>query len=210
MSKSSIIIFTITLFAISVYTLIGPAEKSLGTNVRVVYLHGAWIWGAIASYLAAAITGLFGLIMHRESLQRWSRALGRTGLVFWITSLPIAIWAMQTNWNGLYLAEPRFRLAVIFAITGLLIQIGLAIADNLTWASITNLAFTIALIWTLRMTQDVMHPSSPIYQSDARLIQVFFSGLVLLTLLLAWQVARLWMLIENVHQREDARLKTSS
>jgi hypothetical protein len=202
--------FTITLFAISVYTLIGPAEKSLGTNVRVVYLHGAWIWGAIASYLAAAITGLFGLIMHRESLQRWSRSLGRTGLVFWITSLPIAIWAMQTNWNGLYLAEPRFRLAVIFAITGLLIQIGLAIADNLTWASIANLAFTIALIWTLRMTQDVMHPSSPIYQSDARLIQVFFSGLVLLTLLLAWQVARLWMLIENVHQREDARLKTSS
>ena len=55
-----------------------------------------------------------------------------------------------------------------------------------------------------------MHPSSPIYQSDARLIQVFFSGLVLLTLLLAWQVARLWMQIENVHQREEARLKTSS
>lgn len=210
MSKSSAIIFILTLLAIAALTFLGPAEKSLGTNVRVVYLHGAWIWAAMACFLVAAIAGLFGLITRGERMQRWSRAIGRTGLLFWITSLPISMWAMQTNWNGLYLAEPRFRLAVVFAITGLLIQIGITIVDKLSWASIANLGFGIALIWSLRSTQDVLHPSSPIYQSDARLIQIFFTSLVILTLLLAWQVARFWMQRENAHQKGEVWLKTSS
>jgi len=38
----------------------------------------------------------------------------------------------------------------------------------------------------------VMHPASPILNSDAWRIQTFFLGLVLLTLLAVWQMARWW------------------
>jgi hypothetical protein len=113
--KSPLVLFVLLLFVVALFTVLGPAEKTLGSNVRVVYLHGAWVWAALAAFLAAGLVGLVGLLTRRVSLHYWSRALGRTGLFFWITYLPLSMWAMQSNWNGLFLAEPRWRLAIIFA-----------------------------------------------------------------------------------------------
>jgi hypothetical protein len=187
----------ILLAVIAVLTALGPAEKSLGNHVRVVYLHGVWVWASLAGFLAAGGFGLAGLILRKPGLKRWSRALGRTGLLFWITYLPISMWAMQTNWNGLYLSEPRWRLAVIFAVSGLLAQAGVSLLQDPAWASATNLVYVLALIVSLQNTQNVMHPQSPIFNSDALGIQLYFSLLFLLTLLVAWQVARWWHRLER-------------
>ncbi len=181
-----------SLFAIALITWISPEEKVLGAGARVVYLHGAWVWAALTAFAAAAGIGLLGLIYRRDALHAWSRALGRTGLFFWITYLPISMWAMQTSWNGLYLAEPRFRLAVIFSIAGLLLQVGLTLINRLTWNSAGNLGYAMALFTALRFTQNVMHPPSPILNSEASRIQLYFTTLFTLTLLAAWQVARWW------------------
>jgi hypothetical protein len=190
------VLFVLLLLVVALFTTLGPAEKSLGTNVRVVYLHGAWVWVALLSFYAAALVGLIGWITRRERLHYWSRALGRTGLFFWITYLPLSMWAMQTNWNGLFLAEPRWRLAVVFAIGGLLLQVGLSLLDNPAWASAANLLYAVLLWLALQSTEQVMHPSSPVLSSGAWRIQLFFGGLVLLTLLVAWQVARWWYAAE--------------
>ena len=190
--RSPLTWFGLLLAAAAGFTLLGPAEKSLGTNVRVVYLHGAWVWAALACFLAAGILGAIGLILRRESLHRWSRTLGRTGLFFWITYLPISMWAMQTNWNGLFLAEPRWRLAIVFALGGLLMQIGLTLLENPAWASAANITYFLTLLLALTNTPNVMHPPAPILTSDAWRIQLFFSGLLLLTLLAAAQFAR-WL-----------------
>jgi hypothetical protein len=200
--RSPVIGFLILLGAISVLTALGPAEKSLGIHVRVVYLHGAWVWAALANFLAAAVVGLSGLILRKPSLHQWSRALGRTGLFFWITYLPISIWAMQSNWNGLFLAEPRWRLALIFAISGLLAQVGVSLLENPAWASGTNIVFVAALFLTLHNTQNLMHPPAPILNSDAlrmhaSRIQLYFVALLGLTLLASWQVVRWWRRFER-------------
>jgi hypothetical protein len=154
-----------------------------------VYLHGAWVWVALITFAAAAVTGLAGLVAERLAWQRWSLALGRTGLVFWLMYLPLSIWAMQTNWNGLFLAEPRWRVAIVFAIGGLLMQLGLALAGALSWAAAANLVYFLLLVWVLSTTEAVMHPGSPIFSSGAARIQLFFLGLVVLSLFAAWQVA---------------------
>jgi len=195
--KSPVLWFVITLLAIVVVTALGPAEKSLGTNVRVVYLHGAWVWAAMITILAAAVVGLVGLIARNNSLQNWSRALGRTGLVFWVTYLPLSMWAMQTNWNGLFLAEPRWRVAMVFAVGGLVLQIGITLLENPAWASALNLAYALILMYVLQTTDQVMHPGSPIFGSGAWRIQVYFIVLLGLTLLAAWQVARWWRGIDS-------------
>ena len=158
---------------IVVVTALGPAEKSLGTNVRVVYLHGALVWTALICVLAAAIVGLVGLLTRRQGIHYWSRVLGRTGLVFWITYLPLSLWAMQTNWNGLFLSEPRWRVAIIFAIGGLAIQIGITLLENPAWASALNLVFAVILIYVLGTTDQVMHPGSPIFSSGSERIQIY-------------------------------------
>jgi hypothetical protein len=195
--KSPVLWFIITLLAIIVVTALGPAEKSLGTNVRVVYLHGAWVWAAMITILAAAVVGLAGLIARHNSLQYWSRALGRTGLVFWVTYLPLSLWAMQTNWNGLFLAEPRWRVAMVFAVGGLVLQIGITLLENPAWASALNLAYALILMYVLQTTDQVMHPGSPIFGSGAWRIQIYFIVLLVLTLLAAWQVARWWRGIDS-------------
>ena len=208
--KSPVLWFFISLIAIAGLALLGPAEKSLGTNVRVVYLHGAWVWASLAGLTLAAVVGLGGLILNiagmssKRFLQpddwhHWSRALGRTGLFFWITYLPISLWAMQTNWNGLFLAEPRWRVAFVFSIGGLILQIGVTLLEDPRWASAANILYAMALFLALQQAEQVMHPPSPILDSGAWRIQLFFGGLTLLTLLAASQMARWWRQLERVN-----------
>jgi hypothetical protein len=180
----------LTLALIAVVALLGPAERSLGSQVRVVYLHGVWVWTALAAFVASGVVGLVGFLTRRESWHCWSRDLGRTGLFFWITYLPLSLWAMQTTWNGLFLSEPRWRLALAFSISGLLLQVGLGLLGSLRLTSLGNMVFIGLLLYTLVRTDNVMHPASPILTSDAWLIRIYFFGLLALTLLAAGQIAQ--------------------
>lgn len=191
--------FLITMIAIVIVSAFGPAERSLGIHIRIVYLHGTWVWTSLAAFLTAGICGGLGLFTRRSTFHAWSGAFGRTGLVFWTTYLPLSLWAMQSNWNGLFLAEPRWRLAIVFAIGGLILQIGLGLADNPVLTSALNIGYLIALVFSLFQTPNVMHPASPIINSEAWHIQVYFLGLFLLTLFAAWQMARWWYKGEPNH-----------
>jgi hypothetical protein len=188
--------FILTLIAIGIYTMFGPTEYSLGTHMRIVYLHGAWVWASLAAFLTAGVSGGLGLLTRRQTFHCWSGAFGRTGLIFWVTYLPLSLWAMQSNWNGLFLAEPRWKLALVFAITGILLQIGLGLVGKPSLTSVINLGYIISLVVGLLQTTNVLHPTSPILKSDAWRIQLYFFGLVMLTLLAAWQIARWWYKLE--------------
>lgn len=182
----------LTIIGIAIFTSFGPSEHSLGTHIRIVYLHGAWVWASIATFFLAALCGGIGLLTRRKSFHCWSSAFGRTGLILWISYLPLSLWAMQSNWNGLFMAEPRWRLAMVFAISGVLLQIGLSLVNLPMLTSGLNILYFIALIIAIQNTPNVMHPASPILNSDAWRIQLFFAGLVFLTLVAAWQMARWW------------------
>jgi hypothetical protein len=188
------ILFFGTVLAIAILALFGPEEQSLGSNVKIVYLHGAWVLAAELAFAAAALVGLLALALRRERLHRWSAALGRTGIVFWLTYLPLSLWAMQANWNGLFLAEPRFRLALIFAVTGTLLQIGLWLIHVDWLTSLANLIFFIALRVVFSTASNVMHPPpSPIFNSGLWNIILFFVVLNLLAWLAAYFLTRVFL-----------------
>ncbi|HMZ09002.1 MAG TPA: hypothetical protein PK078_15405, partial [Anaerolineales bacterium] len=65
-SKSPLVYFIVTVGMIAILALFGPEEKSLGSNVRIVYLHGAWVLTAEIAFFAAALTGLLGLLLRRD------------------------------------------------------------------------------------------------------------------------------------------------
>ena len=184
--KSPLIYFLLTIAAIGLLAFLGPEEKSLGSNVRIIYLHGAWVLTAEISFFAAALAGLLGFVLRKDHFHAWSAALGRTGLFFWLTYLPLSLWAMESNWNGLFLAEPRFRLAMLFAVSGTLLQAGLWIVDSAWLTSLGNILFIIILRLTFASAQNIMHPPpSPIFSSGNFSIIAFF----LLLNLLAWVAA---------------------
>ena len=201
--KTSPLVFLFGVIAIIlITTFFGPEEKELGSNVRIVYLHGAWVLTAEIAFFAAALFGALGLsalfipaiAQRKEWLLNWAEALARTGIVFWVTYLPLSLWAMQSNWNGLFLAEPRFRLAVTFAVVGVLMQTGLWMISNKLLAAAANIAFIIILRVTFAMAANIMHPPpSPIFNSGNYGIISFFVGLNLLSWLAAYFLARWWL-----------------
>ena len=196
--KSPILLFFITVIAITLLALFGPEERSLGANVRIVYLHGAWVLAAELAFLLAGLAGLIALIARGGAFHKWSAALGRTGTIFWVTYLPLSLWAMRSNWNGLFLAEPRFRLAAIFAVTGLLLQIGLWLV-NIDWVtSLANLLFIVVLRVAFSTAENIMHPPpSPIFNSGNVAIIGFFVALILLTLVAAYFLTRMFLRVSR-------------
>ncbi len=186
--------FLITLIVIGLAALFGPEETSLGANVRYVYLHGAWVLAAEIALILAGVTGFLALLNNRPVFYRWSTALGRSGLVFWVTYLPLSLLAMQTNWNGLFLAEPRFGLALTFAMVGILLQTGLWLINRPPYTAAANTLFIITLRYAFSNAAYVMHPPpSPIFNSGLTGVISFFVILNLLTLLAAFFLTR-WFL----------------
>lgn len=191
---SPLFLFFITVLVIAILALFGPQEQSLGSNVKIVYLHGAWVLAAELAFATAALVGLLALVLRRERLHQWSAALGRTGIVFWVTYLPLSLWAMEANWNGLFLAEPRFRIALTFAVVGVLLQVGLWIIDNNILTSIANIAFIITLRVIFATATNVMHPPpSPIFNSGLWNIIIFFVMLNVFAWLAAYFLTKVFL-----------------
>ena len=192
--KSPLTLLVITIILIALLAIFGPEEQSLGSNVRIVYLHGAWVLAAEVAFLAAGIAGLIALVTKRDSFHNWSAALGRTGIIFWVTYLPLSLWAMQANWNGLFLVEPRFRLALIFAVTGVLLQIGLWLI-NMNWVtSLANIVYIVVLRVIFSTADNIMHPPpSPIFNSGNYAIIGFFVSMILLSMLAAYFLTRVFL-----------------
>jgi hypothetical protein len=192
--KSPFFWFLLALLTTAGLTALGPEEQSLGDNVRIVYLHGAWALAAEAAIGLSAAAGLLGILFRRETLHRWSAALGYSGLFFWVTYLPLSLWAMQANWNGLFLAEPRFRVAVIFAVTGVLLQLGLALLAHPAFTSLFNVLFFVALRIGLSRADYVLHPPpSPIFNSGNLALELFFIGVIFLTMAAAYFLTLWWL-----------------
>ena len=198
--KTPLMLFIATLIVITLLALFGPEERSLGANVRIVYLHGAWVLAAELAFMAAGLAGLMALITKRNTFHHWSAALGRTGIFFWVTYLPLSLWAMQTNWNGLFLSEPRFRLALIFAVTGILLQVGLCIINTNWITSLANILFIVVLRFIFATAQNVMHPPpSPIFNSGNYTIIGFFLALISLSLLASYFLTRVFLGRKSPH-----------
>jgi hypothetical protein len=197
-SKSYLNLFIVTVAIIAILALLGPEEQSLGANVRIVYLHGAWVLTAELIMLMAGLSGLVGLITPRKAFHAWSAALGRTGIFFWVTYLPLSLWAMQSNWNGMFLAEPRFRLAVTFAVTGVLLQAGLWLVNKDWLTSLANVIFIVILRLIFATADNVMHPPpSPIFNSGNYTIIGFFVGMIALSLVASFFLTRAFAQIQN-------------
>lgn len=174
---------------LALVALLGPEERSLGGNLRLVAVHGAWVWTGKLAFGLAALSGLAALVLRRRQFSAASLALGRTGLFFWLTYLPMSLLLMQLNWGGLFLDEPRWRIPFAFGVAAVLLQAALTLLDRPMLTAAGNLIFGAALWLRLGGLENVLHPDSPIFASDAARIQVFFILLLAISTAIAAQIA---------------------
>ncbi len=176
-----------------VLSMLGPPERTLGPNIRAVYLHGAWVWTALLGYAWAAWLALAALRPGADPARlRASQHWAWVATFFWVTYLPVSLWAMQTNWNGLFLAEPRWQVGLAFAVAGVLLQVAAALLPPRAVAWI-NLGFFVALVLSITGARQVMHPPAPMFTSrGVGAMQMSFAA-VLLALLMAQRAAVQWV-----------------
>jgi len=175
------IVLALLVTAIAVVTMLGPTERTLGANLRLVVLHGAWVWAGKLLFAAAALAGLVGFLVPRSFWSDLSLALGRSGLLFWLTYLPMSLIVQVQNWGGIFWDEPRWRIPFTFGVVGLLLQLGLWVINQPRISNLANLVFGIVLWWQLGSITNILHPDSPIFGSTSNGIQFFFIILLILT-----------------------------
>ncbi len=199
--RSTGILLNLALIAVAV--AYGPVENTLGASVRLVYLHGAWVEVGKAAFGLAALAGLAGLLPFisqawQRHAQALSLALGRIGLFFWLTYLPMSLLVMQATWGGFFFDEPRWRVPLMFGVVGALLQGGLYLINNRRLVCVANLAYGAALWLALGGLTNVLHPDSPIFNSGSPRIEFYFIVLLALTLFLGMQITVLfWRPVEG-------------
>ena len=192
--RNRTLLFALTLALLLLVMLLSPLEAVLGWRARLVYLHGAWVWTGKIAYALAGLAGLLALVWARRRVWAagWSLALGRTGLVFWLTYLPMSLWVQQINWGGIFWDEPRWRIPLAFGVAGALVQLALLLFDQPLLTSAANLVFGAALWVSLARIDNVLHPDSPIFGSGAARIEIFFLLLVAISLACMAQITLMW------------------
>ncbi|WP_322507454.1 hypothetical protein [Anaerolinea sp.] len=188
----------VNLALIALLTAVVPPEKTLGERIRLVYFHGAWVWTGKIAFALAGLGGLAALIFLLACSRlypRWaeiSLALGRTGLFFWLTYLPVSLLVQQINWGGIFWDEPRWRIPATFGVVAVLVQVAISLFDLPWLTALVNTVFGAALWLALGGAENVLHPDSPIFSSNSVPIEGFFVALLGLSLLFMAQFA-LWM-----------------
>jgi hypothetical protein len=183
----------ITLGLIAVATLLGPTERVLGTALRLVLLHGAWVWVGKAAYALAGVAGLVFWLTRRLVWAERSTALGWTALFVWSTYLPMSLYLQITIWGGVFWEEPRWRVPLMLWGVNLAFQIAGWLMREPRVLAFLNAAFAGLLWWQLGATETILHPQSPVFGGDAGRIQAHFVLLTLLCSLLMLQIAGVLM-----------------
>jgi hypothetical protein len=193
-SNRGLVICLIVLFGFTIaITFLTPLERTLGGNLRLIYLHGAWVWTGIVTFCASGIIGFLALLLRNQSLHSWSRATGWTGLCFWVTYLPMSMAVMQINWNGLFFDEPRWKVPFTFAVIGILLQAGLLLINTPRVTSLANIGFASALMFNLLKMESVLHPDSPVFSSGSSGIKWIFILLFTSTIIMSGVLSYLWI-----------------
>ncbi len=183
----------ITLALIVGASFLAPIEKTLGSNIRLIYVHAAWVWTGKLAFGLSAVAGLLALVFFtRKKLVHLSRSIAYTALFFWVTYLPMSLIVMQVNWGGFFFDEPRWRVPFLLGIIAVLLQVGLWAFNNDRLTAAGNFLFGVALWLQLGGVENILHPDNPIGTSDSTAIMGSYTLILILTIILGAQLT-LWI-----------------
>jgi len=190
--------FTFLAVAIALLLWLAPAEKTLGTGMRSVYLHVGLIWTGIAGFGISGLLGLWVLVRNDARLDGWAQTVAWVACGFFAAGFLSSMLASKINWGGVFLDEPRNRSALMVLCVALIVQIW---GSWPVWPRLKGLfrmALVVIFAWSNLTTPLVLHPQNPIRTSTSTAIQNSFLGIFLLFSLAAL------LLVVTTHRDEAA------
>ena len=184
---SSWLLLGAIMLAAGALLLLAPAEATIGSGIRIVYLHVALIWTGMLVLIFAGLLGLVVLLTGHCVLAEWMQVVAWVGLAFFAAGVITSLAAEIVNWGGIAWREPRtaanvnlLALAVIVQVVNSWLPAGWSASGRLQGA--LNGLLAAAVIWTTMTTEVQLHPASAVGNATSRAIQLTFYGLFLLSL----------------------------
>lgn len=167
-------------------------EQTLGSAVRLIYIHAALIFVCLILVTAVGALGLLYLATGKEVFLAWSYPTKLTTISFWLVYLATSFLAMKLTWGGIVWGEPRLLLgsAIFFVLVAVYLLSSVVSAPKLI--SFFNLLMG-GVVWVLILrVPSVMHPSNnPIRSSSSLPMKLSTLAILLLFLAAAFQLTRL-------------------
>ncbi|MFQ6116178.1 MAG: hypothetical protein ACE5NG_19115 [bacterium] len=187
--KWSRMILALIVVAAGILVLFGPEEKTLGSGIKVVYIHVASIWAGMIGLFLAGVLGIGVLIFPNRNLQAWTHTVAGVALASFAVGVGLSIVAAKINWGAAFWNEPRMVASLRFLAVALLVQI---LNSWLPWYRLRgflSVSLGTFLMWSILGPPLVLHPKSPIRESSSLAIQLTFLGMfILCCLVVAWFV----------------------
>ncbi len=170
-----------------------PAEKTLGSVIKLVVLHGALVQAGLFGFLAAGLLAAIYLLTRRQEAIAWCEAVQTTTLAVWavyaLSSMAVTYlaWGQLVAWD-----EPRVRASayvLILAVAGLLL---VRWVGDRVFTSLVNLAAAGAVFYLVKGANVVRHPLDPIGTSPSLLFRLIAPALLLIVLGMAALLAWVW------------------
>ncbi|HEY3375092.1 MAG TPA: hypothetical protein VGK02_08535 [Candidatus Aquicultor sp.] len=206
--KALIATFGLILLAV-ILALIAPEEKTLGSYIRLIYIHAAVTW---VGMLMFAISGLYALLLFfgflldksaahgiKDVVVAWSSASQVTAIWFWTASVVLGSFAARLTWGGNWWIEPRLRVAAFILVLAFVIYQLRQMIANVMFKAALNLSLPVASVILLASTGKLVHPNNAFAQSDS--IEIKASAAIITILFAIVSVISMRLLITREHQR---------
>ncbi|VVB91945.1 Uncharacterised protein [uncultured archaeon] len=168
---------------------LSPDDKSLGSLLKLVYLHGALINTGLILFTAAGIVSLLSFFRNSSGFSLLF-AIEKTAIFFWVAATIIGDATSQLAWGGLFWGEPRFNVTIIISLMAVSIYFISTAIGNPKVISLLGTGLAVA-VWVLILNaRRVMHPDNPFGASEPS-IKFFFAAITLVFLIAAILIVRL-------------------
>jgi len=181
------VLLTIALLA-ALILLLSPVEQTLGSGIRIVYLHVALIWVGMAGLLIAGLFGLAVATSPRLTWLSWLRASSWVAFGFFATGAIISLIAEIVNWGAIFWSEPRTTSILQILALAVIVQIASSWPLNVRLHGFLHVALAGFMVWSTARAELVLHPDNPIGTSSSMGIRFGFYSLFVL-----FAIAALWL-----------------
>ena len=183
LARASVAALLVGLVLLTAGGLLIPADKTLGSATRWVFVHGAVTWTGILSSLGAGAMALW-LLLSREQVPggfRIGSALWRLvsiALLLWAASLGLGFPVMKMSWGGVLWNEPRLLMSMEIVFLLLVAWVVGLVVENRRVLAFAALAAAVAMVVLLLMTSGAFHPDNPIFGSGSPRFIISFVSLL--------------------------------
>ena len=179
---------------ITLILLVLPDEETLGSIIKIIYVHIALVQASLFAFAGAGILGLINLFKNEDKLFQRGAALQKTALLFWLlyygTSMIATYlsWGVWIEWN-----EPRVQIAIRVIAAAIIFLVLSIWINKRKFTEITNIVMAVIVIYATKSAMNIRHPISPIGDSESIFYRAALMAIFFLTMVILIQVNRLIM-----------------